>query len=71
MAQYVDVGDRLPAIGEHHRHIGEHLAPVVAGNKRTPPQRRRHRAGQPDPISQKPQTSTAGMSHHTGSIAGY
>ena len=33
VAQHVAVGDRLPAVGEHHRDISKHLAPVVVGHK--------------------------------------
>ena len=42
VAQHVDVGDRLPAVGEHHRDIGQYLAAVMhRGDERTPGHRRR------------------------------
>jgi hypothetical protein len=33
VTQHVDVGDRLPTIGEHHRHIGQHPAPIMTRGK--------------------------------------
>jgi hypothetical protein len=30
VAQHVDIGDRLTAIGEHHRDIHQHPATVMA-----------------------------------------
>ncbi len=35
MAQHVDVGDSLTAIGEHHRHIREHPTPIMNRRERT------------------------------------
>jgi hypothetical protein len=29
VAQHVDVGDRVPAIGRHHRDVDQHPPPVV------------------------------------------
>ena len=71
VTQHVDVGDRLTTIGEHDRHIGQHPAPVMERRERPPRQRHRQLAGQADPIGQKPQASTTGMSHHAGTTARY
>jgi len=68
MAQHVDVGDRLTAIGEHHRHIGQNPAPIMAREKRPPRQRGRELTSQTRPVGQKPQASTAGTGHHAGPI---
>jgi len=35
VAQHVDVADRLTTIGQHHRDVDQHLAPVNRG-ERTP-----------------------------------
>ena len=41
VAQHVDVGDRLTAVGDHDRHVGQHPAPVMTGDELAPRQRRR------------------------------
>ena len=71
VTQHVDVGDRLTTIGDHDRHIGQHPTPVMARRERPLRQRHRQRRYQADPIGQKPQASTTGMSHHAGTTASY
>ena len=39
VAQHVDVGDRLTTVGEHHRHVDQHPAPVMDRGERAPRQR--------------------------------
>jgi hypothetical protein len=34
VTKHVDIGDRLTAIGEHHRHIDQHPSTVVARGER-------------------------------------
>jgi hypothetical protein len=36
MTQHVDVSHGLTAIGEHHRHIGEHPAAIMTGDEGPP-----------------------------------
>ena len=67
IAQHRDVGDRLTAIGQHHRHIGQHLTAVMA----TTPllgrcHRNRQRGGQPDLIGEIGQHPSTGMVHDPG-----
>jgi len=71
VAQHVDISNRLPAIGEHHRHISEHLAPMMNRRERPPCQRCRNLTGQTDPVGQKPQASATGMSDHARPITRY
>ena len=53
ITQHRDVGDRLAAIGDHHRHIDQHLTAIMTttallGRRH----RRRQRGGQPDLIGE-------------------
>jgi integrase len=59
------------AVGQHHRHIGQHLAPIMARHERAPRQGNRELTGEPGPVGQKPQASTTGMGHHARPIARY
>jgi hypothetical protein len=71
VTQHVDVSDRFTAVGQHHRHIGQHLAPIMARHERAPRQGNRELTGEPGPVGQKPQASTTGMGRHARPIARY
>jgi hypothetical protein len=40
VTQHIDIGDRFTTIGEHHRHIDQHPAPIMTRSKRPTRQRR-------------------------------
>ena len=52
LAQGVDVGDRLTALGQHRRDIHPDLPAVMNGEEVAPAQRRRQPVSQPDPVGQ-------------------
>jgi hypothetical protein len=52
LAQGVDVGDRLTALGQHRRDIHPDLPAVMNGEEVAAVQRRRQPVGQPDPVGQ-------------------
>ena len=68
-AQHRQVGDRLTAVGEHHRHIHRDPARIMP---RSPlPQRRqrlRHRRGQAGRVGQIGQQPSAGVADHATPI---
>jgi hypothetical protein len=61
VTQHLDVGDRLPTVGDHHRYVGEHPTPVVHRPEPPPGQRRRQRLSQPNPVGQQPQQHQPGV----------
>lgn len=70
VAQHVDVADRLPTIGDHHREIDDDPAPVVDRPAPVAGQPGGQRPGQPRPVSQYPQQRRADMRHHTRPVRG-
>ena len=71
IAQHRDVGDRVTAIGEHHRHIDQHLTTVMAtATLLGRCHRRRQRRRQPDLIGEIGQQSRTGMVHDPGAATG-
>jgi len=71
VAQHVDVSDRLTTIGEHHRNVREHPAPVMDRDERTPCHRLRQLVRQAGSICQQPQRNTARVSYHADTITGH
>jgi len=70
VAQDVDVGDRLPAAGQHRRHIDQHPAPVVDRDERAPRQSLGQAGCQPDPVGEQPDRDRTGMTDHPGAVTG-
>ena len=71
MAQHIDIGDRLTAISEHHRHINQHLATVVSWRERAARQSLADLTRQAGTVGQQTQTNTARMRHHAGAVTSY
>jgi len=53
VAQHVDVADRLATIGEHHRDIGQHPAPLMDRHEPASGHRLRQLNRQPGPVGQQ------------------
>ena len=71
VTQHRQVGDRLPTVGEHHRHIHRHPARVMTALP--DPQRRERvaeRTGQPGGISEVGQQPSTGVPDDTPTIGG-
>ena len=71
MAQHVDIGDRLTAIGDHHRDIDQDPAPVVQGHERAPGQGLGQLTGQAGPITHETESDAARVGHHADTVARY
>lgn len=67
-----DVGDRLAAVREHHRHIDQHLPRVVpAAVAAQPVGGGRVLRAQPGPLGQLPQQRGPGGRHDTRPVRGH
>ena len=66
VAQHRQIRDRLTAIGQHHRHVGQHPATIMTTTT-LPGRRHRHRQrpAQPDRVSHISEQSRPDMIRHT------
>jgi len=67
-----DVGDRLAAVGEHHRQIDQHLPRIVPAAPTSDPIRGgRILRPQPGPLGQLPQQRGPGVRHDPRPVRGH
>ena len=71
MAQHVDVGDRLTAIGEHHRDIDQDPATVVDRGERVAGHRRGETTRQAGSVGQQTKPDTPRVGHHADTVTGH
>lgn len=70
MPEHVDVGDRLTAIGKHHRHVGQDPAAVVNRDERPACHRCREPTPQTNTIGQQAKSDATRVGHHADTIGG-
>ena len=71
MTQHVDVGDRLTTVGDHHRDIDQHSAPVMKGDKRATGKGPGQLASQTRSVTHETEPDTARVGHHAGPATSY